>query len=74
LVDFALGSDTGVPASYCGIYGIRTTHGRITVAGMVPHVPSADTVGWFTRDGQTLRKVGEVILGERADVPSQRVF
>lgn len=54
LVDFALGSDTGgsvrVPASYCGIYGMRPSHGRIPVDGLVPHVPSADTVGWFARE------------------------
>jgi len=39
LVDFALGSDTGgsvrVPSSFCGLYGIRTTHGRLPVAGVL---------------------------------------
>jgi amidase len=66
LCDFALGSDTGgsvrVPASFCGLFGIRTTHGVISTGGMVPHVQSADTVGWFARDAQMLRRVGEVLL------------
>jgi amidase len=65
LVDFALGSDTGgsvrAPASFCGIYGIRTTHGRISLEGAVPLAPSFDTVGWFTRDLGLLTRVGEAL-------------
>ena len=49
LVDFALGTDTGgsvrAPASYCGIWGIRTTHGAITLDGIMPLAPSFDTGG-----------------------------
>ncbi len=67
LCDFALGSDTGgsvrVPASFCGLFGIRPTYGIVPTSGMVPHVPSADTAGWFARDARTLRRVGEVLLG-----------
>jgi len=67
LCDFALGTDTGgsvrVPASFCGLYGIRTTHGRISTAGVMPMAPSLDTVGWFARDATTLRRVGEVYFG-----------
>ena len=59
LVDFALGTDTGgsvrVPASYCGIFGFRPTHGRVSNAGVVPLAPSFDTVGWFARDPKVLR-------------------
>ncbi|HEY2105034.1 MAG TPA: amidase [Candidatus Binataceae bacterium] len=66
LSDFALGSDTGgsvrVPASFCGLFGMRPTHGVVSTLGMVPHVRSADTVGWFARDARTLRRVGEVLL------------
>ena len=67
LCDFALGTDTGgsvrIPASFCGLYGFRPTHGRIPVAGVIPFAPSYDTIGWFARDGRTLAAVGEVLLG-----------
>ena len=66
LVDFALGSDTGgsvrVPASFCGLYGLRPTHGRIPLSGVLPQSSSYDTVGWFARDIETFSKVGTVIL------------
>src|SRR5581483_9618299 len=62
LVDFALGSDTGGsvrgPASFCGIYGIRPTHGRVSLAGACPLAPSFDTAGWFARDPRILERVG----------------
>ena len=66
LVNFALGSDTGgsvrVPSSFCGLYGLRPTHGRIPLAGVLPQSSSYDTVGWFARDPETFAKVGSVIL------------
>jgi amidase len=68
LVDLALGSDTGgsvrVPASYCGIYGMRPTHGRISLDGVMPLAPSFDTVGWFARDARLFATAGRVLLGE----------
>jgi amidase len=68
LVDFALGTDTGgsvrLPASFCGIYGLRPTHGRISTSGMVPLSASADTVGWFARDAAVMERVGAVLLGD----------
>lgn len=64
--DFALGSDTGgsirVPASFCGIYGLRPTHGRVDLAGAMPMSPSFDTGGWFAASPGVFRKVGEVLL------------
>jgi len=68
LCDTALGTDTGgsvrVPASFCGLYSIRPTHGRIDVIGMMPQAPTSDTTGWFARDADTFARVSSVMLGE----------
>ncbi len=68
LVDFAIGSDTGgsvrIPATYCGLYGIRTTFGAIALDGCMPLAPSFDTCGWFARDAATFAKVGTVLLDQ----------
>lgn len=68
LVDFAIGTDTGgsvrLPASYCGLIGLRPTHGRISIDGAVALAPSYDTVGWFARDLGVFERVGRVLLGE----------
>ena len=68
LCDFAIGTDTGgsvrVPASFCGLYGIRPTHGRLDLSGMLPQAPSYDTTGWFSRDAKTFSQVSSVLLGE----------
>lgn len=78
LCDFALGTDTGgsvrAPASYCGIYGLRPTHGAIGLDGVMPLAPSFDTVGWFTRDAGLLRRVGEVLLPEASTAPADPVL
>ncbi|MEH6721603.1 MAG: amidase [Aurantimonas endophytica] len=75
LVDFALGTDCGgsvrVPASYCGLYGMRPTHGAVTAAGVVPFAPSLDCVGWFARDPDTFARVGKLLLPD--DPPAEPV-
>ena len=52
--DIAYGSDTGgsirIPAAFCGITGLKTTHGRVSLAGVWPLAPSLDTVGPMARD------------------------
>ena len=62
-VEVGLGSDTGgsvrMPASFCGVYGIRTTHGAIPLDDVMALAPSFDTAGWFARDTQSLGKTGE---------------
>lgn len=72
--DIGLGTDTGgsirVPAAYQGLYGIRTTHGAVSVRGLLPLAPSFDTVGWMTRDAGTLAAVGNVLLpASRPEAP-----
>ncbi|MCR4265005.1 amidase [Nitratireductor sp. ZSWI3] len=68
LVDIAAGSDTNgsirAPASFCGLLGLRTTHGRIPLDHTMPLAPSFDTFGWFARSAATYEKVAEVLLGE----------
>ena len=65
-VTFSLGSDTGgsvrVPAAYCGVWGFRPTHGRLSLDGSPPLAPSFDTVGWFAGDGDVLERVGRALL------------
>ncbi|MEV6066324.1 amidase family protein [Nocardia sp. NPDC052001] len=61
-----LGTDTAgsirVPAAYQGLWGIRTTHGRISSDGLLPLAQSFDAVGWMTRDPQTLAAVANCLL------------
>jgi len=79
LCDTALGTDTGgsvrVPASFCGLYGIRPTHGRLDVTGMMSQAPTSDTTGWFARDVATFARVSEVMLGEAipAELPRRLI-
>ena len=66
--EVAYGSDTGgsvrIPSAFCGITGLKTTHGRISLDGVWPLAPSLDTVGPMARDvagvitGMTLLEPG----------------
>jgi amidase len=66
LADLALGSDTGgsvrIPASYCGVFGIRPSQGAVSVAGVMPLAPSLDTPGWFAASADVLARAGGVLL------------
>ncbi len=66
LSDIALGTDTGgsvrVPASYCGIYGIRPSHDAVDTEGLIGLAPIFDTIGWFSQNAQDLNALGEVLL------------
>lgn len=78
LADFALGTDCGgsvrIPASYCGIYGIRTTHGLVAADGVVPLAKSFDTVGWFARTASLMQRVGTVLLPARKPFAPRRLL
>ncbi|XP_035546720.1 translocon at the outer membrane of chloroplasts 64-like isoform X1 [Juglans regia] len=66
LVDFSLGVDTvggvRIPAAFCGILGFRPSHGAVSHVGIIPISTSLDTIGWFAKDPNILRRVGHVLL------------
>ncbi|WP_433594075.1 amidase family protein [Nocardia sp. CA-145437] len=72
-----LGTDTAgsirVPAAYQGLWGMRTTHGSISTAGLLPLAESFDTMGWMTRDLDTLRAVAECLLPEQNSGPYELI-
>ena len=76
LCDFALGTDTGgsvrAPASHCGLYGIRPTHGRVSLESALALCHSLDTCGWFARDACTFARVADVLLApDTAPLPAR---
>ncbi len=77
-VDFALGSDTGgsvrAPASYCGLFGLRPTHGAVSLKGVMPLAPSFDTVGWFARSADLLAQVGDCLLPPGSEGGPAKVY
>jgi amidase len=72
---FALGTDTGgsvrVPASNCGIWGIRPTHSAVSVAGVSALAPSFDTVGILADDFKVLVKAASVLLSAAIPLNAQ---
>ena len=76
LVDFALGTDCGgsvrLPASYCGVLGMRPTHGRVPLDGVIPFGPSFDVAGWFARDADVFQRVGGALLDDEPEAPPSK--
>ncbi|OUR78449.1 hypothetical protein A9Q83_07400 [Alphaproteobacteria bacterium 46_93_T64] len=66
----AIGSDTAgsvrIPAAWCGITGLKTTHGLISLDGSVPLSPSQDTVGPLTRDIADANALTAILSGRKA--------
>ena len=76
--DLGLGTDTAgsvrVPAAYAGLYGLRTTHGSVDMAGVVPLAPSFDAVGLLTREPELLSRALDVIAPDSASEPITRLL
>ncbi|MCF8487390.1 MAG: AtzE family amidohydrolase [Rhodobacteraceae bacterium] len=75
MVPLALGSDTNgsirVPASFCGIFGLKPTYGRLSRHGTFPFVASLDHLGPFARSVIDLALAYDVMQGPDADDPAQ---
>lgn len=71
LVPLTLGSDTNgsirIPASLCGVYGLKPTYGRLSRQGVFPFVESLDHVGPFARSIQDLALAYDVLQGPDPD-------
>ncbi|WP_249354023.1 AtzH-like domain-containing protein [Microbacterium sp. 2FI] len=76
--DIGLATDTAgsvrVPASYQGLWGLRTTHGLVPRQGLLPLAQSFDTVGWLTRDGETLQRVADWCLSYDGSESTEKVY
>jgi amidase len=62
-----------VPASYQGLWGLRSTHGAVDRTGLLPLASSFDTVGWLTRAPAVLRAAAAASLNgsRQADAPAR---
>ena len=71
LVPIALGSDTNgsirVPSSFCGIFGLKPTYGRLSRARSFPFVASLDHLGPFARSVTDLALAYDAMQGPDAD-------
>ena len=74
MVPLALGSDTNgsirVPSSFCGIFGLKPTYGRLTRARSFPFVASLDHLGPFARSTRDLALSYDAMQGPDADDPA----
>jgi aspartyl-tRNA(Asn)/glutamyl-tRNA(Gln) amidotransferase subunit A len=73
LVPLALGSDTNgsirVPSSFCGIFGLKPTYGRLSRAHTFPFVASLDHLGPFARSVEDLALAYDAMRGPDPDDP-----
>ena len=78
MVPMALGSDTGgsvrLPASYCGIVGMRPTYGAVSRFGLTAFSSSMDTVGPITKTVKDNAEVYKTIVGKDPYDATSRSF
>jgi Asp-tRNA(Asn)/Glu-tRNA(Gln) amidotransferase A subunit family amidase len=76
--EIGLATDTAgsirVPASYQGLWGLRTTHGLVPRQGLLPLAQTFDTVGWLARDGDTLQRVADWCLSYDGSESTESVY
>lgn len=74
LTFMAMGSDTGgsvrIPASCCGVVGLKPTYGRVSRFGILPHTWSLDHAGPLTRTVEDAAIVLQAIAGKDANDPT----
>jgi amidase len=75
VAEIALGTDTAgsirVPASYCGVWGLRPTHGRVPLDGVLPLASSFDTCGLLAASGEWLERAGLPLLAAHPAEPPE---
>jgi len=68
VVDFALVTDTDgavrLPAAYCGLFGLRPSHGKVSLEGCMPLAATFDATAWMARKADVLAAVSKTLLKE----------
>ena len=63
------GGSVRLPASACGVLGLKPTNGRVTLAGMMPLSPSVDVPGIFARSARDVARLLGIVAGRDARDP-----